>query len=212
MNIKIQDGRRIWVFSDPHYNHTNICRGVSRWAGPDGRVPEASTRPFRDLGQMNSAIADGINSCAGQDDVLICLGDWSFGGFDSIAEFRRRVICSEVHLILGNHDKHIADDRDGCRSLFSSVSHYATLTHAGMVFRLMHYPMSSWDGLGKGHVHLHGHCHLRSDRSFGAGRRMDVGLDGHPGFRPYDLAREDVPLVSGRPAASEIPGDHHQAV
>jgi len=209
MELRVPDGRRVWVFSDPHYNHTNICRGVSRWAGPDGRVPEQSTRPFRDLGQMNAGIVDGIESCAGQDDLLICLGDWSFGGFESVAEFRSRITCREIHLVLGNHDKFILDDRTGCRSLFTSVSHYLTIRQGGLTYRAMHYPLSSWDGLGKGYMHIHGHCHLRGPARFGVGRRMDVGLDGHPEFRPYDLQREVGALLMSRQVASEIPGDHH---
>jgi hypothetical protein len=36
---------------------------------------------------------------------------------------------------------------------------------------------------------LHGHQHLKGDRIFGNGRRMDVGLCGTEefGFRPYHL-------------------------
>jgi hypothetical protein len=74
---------------------------------------------------------------------------------------------------------------------------------------LMHYPISSWDGLNKGIMHLHGHCHLPTDRRFGVGQRMDVGMDGHPEFRPYNVIRECVPLLKSRPIKSEIREDHH---
>lgn len=29
----------VWIFSDPHYNHKNICRGVTNWRLLDGTVP-----------------------------------------------------------------------------------------------------------------------------------------------------------------------------
>ena len=32
---------------------------------------------------------------------------WSFNGFDKIIEFRNRLNCKNIHLILGNHDTHI---------------------------------------------------------------------------------------------------------
>jgi hypothetical protein len=44
---------------------------------------------------------------------------------------------------------------------------------------------------------------------FGKGQRMDVGMDGHPEFRPYNILREIVPLLKKRPIMSEMPDDHH---
>jgi len=74
---------------------------------------------------------------------------------------------------------------------------------------LMHYPISSWNGLNKGVMHLHGHCHLLTNMRFGVGQRMDVGMDGHPEFRPYHVIREIVPLLKDRPIKSDIYDDHH---
>jgi calcineurin-like phosphoesterase family protein len=211
MRIKIKNKEKVWIFSDPHYNHKNICRGVTNWRMADGSVPEAQTRNFKDLDQMNAAIVNNINDTVGQQDILICLGDWSFGGFESITEFWDRLICKNIYLILGNHDHHIENNRDDIEKLFLEVGHYATLEiEDGYKFRLMHYPISSWDGLRKGVIHLHGHCHLPTDKRFGEGKRMDVGMDGHPEFRPYDLRREIIPLMNKRPIGSELGSeDHH---
>jgi len=211
MRIKIKNKEKVWIFSDPHYNHKNICRGVTNWRMTDGSVPEAQTRNFKDLDQMNAAIVNNINDTVGQQDILICLGDWSFGGFESITEFWDRLICKNIYLILGNHDHHIENNRDDIEKLFLEVGHYATLEiEDGYKFRLMHYPISSWDGLRKGVIHLHGHCHLPTDKRFGEGKRMDVGMDGHPEFRPYDLRREIIPLMNKRPIGSELGSeDHH---
>ena len=84
-----------------------------------------------------------------------------------------------------------------------------TLKIGDHTFRLMHYPISSWDGLNKGYMHLHGHCHLPTHMRFGKGQRMDVGMDGHPEFRPYNVLREVVPLLIKRERLSEMPNDHH---
>jgi hypothetical protein len=210
MRIKVKNKENVWIFSDPHYNHKNICRGTTNWRMPDGSIPEKQTRDFRDLERMNAAIVDSINDCAKQEDILICLGDWSFGGFESITEFWNRLICKNIYLILGNHDHHIENNRDDIQKLFLEVGHYATLEmEDGHKFRLMHYPIVSWDGLRKGVIHLHGHCHLPTEKRFGEGKRMDVGMDGHPEFRPYNVRREIIPTMQKRPIGSELGSDDH---
>lgn len=210
VNSKGRPENDVWIFSDPHYNHKNICRGVTNWRTPEGEIPVAQTRDFPTIEKMNAAIVNNINNCAMPDDILICLGDWSFGGFESIREFWDRIMCKNIHLVLGNHDHHIERNRDGSQGLFKSVSHYNTLEMGQFKFRLMHYPISSWDGLGKGVMHLHGHCHLPTNLRLSKGQRMDVGMDGHPEFRPYNVMDEVVPLLRHRPKVSEIGDyDHH---
>ena len=84
--IKINNDRKVWVTSDCHYAHKNICRGITNWRLPNGDVPEKQTRDFATLDKMNAAIVNNINEVVGQDDILINLGDWSFSGFEMIEE------------------------------------------------------------------------------------------------------------------------------
>ena len=206
--IKIEKDRKVWIISDTHYGHTNICRGISKWRLPDGSIPIDQTRDFETMDEMNDAIINNINSVVGQDDVLIHLGDWSFGGFENIKKFRDRIVCKEIHLILGNHDHHIENNREGCQELFASVNHYTKLMYKYETIVLMHYPIDSWDGLNKGHIHLHGHCHLPQQKVFGKGRRMDVGIDGNMFFSPYSLDNV-IKIVKMRDIRSNMDDDHH---
>lgn len=199
----------VWITSDTHYNHSNICRGITNWRKPDGSIPINETRDFKSLGIMNDMIVDNINQYVKQDDVLIHLGDWSFGGFEFVQKFRERIICKNIHLILGNHDHHIENNRENIQSLFSSVSHYNTLVLDKRNIRLLHYPIDSWNGLNKGDIHLHGHCHLPNDKKLGKGKRMDVGMDGHPEFRPYHIVDDILPIMSKQPIHSNLEFDHH---
>ena len=199
----------VWIFSDPHYNHSNICRGTTNWRTMDGEIPVEQTRDFATLEKMNESIINGINWNVGQDDILICLGDWSFGGFESIKEFRDRIVCKNIHLILGNHDHYIERNKGDIQKIFTSVSHYETLIIDKKVFRLFHYPIQSWDGMNKGDIHLHGHVHLPPNRKFGQGKKMDVGMDGHPEFRPYNIMREILPIMDKRDVRSDMLNDHH---
>lgn len=212
--IKIQSDIKgrfpdVWITSDTHYGHKNICRGVTNWRLPDGSIPISQTRDFKSIEQMNDTIVNNINEVVKQEDILIHLGDWSFGGFENIRKFYDRIICKNIHLILGNHDHHILNNRENVQELFLTVSQYETLVIGKQEFRLMHYPISSWDGLNKGVMHLHGHCHLPTELRFGKGKRVDVGIDGHPSFKPYHVLRDIVPMLEKRPIMSDIGFDHH---
>jgi calcineurin-like phosphoesterase family protein len=206
--IKIDTDRKVWITSDTHYGHKNICRGVTSWRLPDGRIPIEKTRDFDTIEQMNEAIVDGINSVVGQDDILIHLGDFSFGGFENIQKFRDRILCKEIHLVLGNHDTSIENNKGNVQELFTSVNHYTRLLYKNKTFVLFHFPISSWDSLNKGHIHLHGHVHLPTNLRFGKGKKMDVGFDGHPTFGVYGMD-DIIQIMDKREIASDMLFDHH---
>ena len=206
MKIKLEPHQRLFFTSDTHYNHTNICRGVTRWTDT-----EDITRDFKTLDQMNDRIVAGINAEVGQDDILFHLGDWSFGGFDSIEEFRRRIICKNIHLVLGNHDHHIERNRDDIQRFFTSVNQYVELnvkaSNWEQDYVLMHYPIISWNNLNKGAIHLHGHVHLPPNKILGKGKMMDVGMDGNK------LLVVDITTINSimkfQPISSGFEFDHH---
>ena len=203
MKIKLEPNQQLFFTSDTHYNHTNICRGVTKWTDA-----EDITRDFKTLDEMNDRIVNGINMLVGQDDILFHLGDWSFGGFESIEQFRNRINCRNIHLVLGNHDHHIERDRAGIRGLFTSVNQYLELeVNKEHNFVLMHYPIISWNKMNDGVIHLHGHVHLPPERRIGKGKMMDVGVDGN-GMDPISLSKV-LTLMNSRPIKSEFEFDHH---
>ena len=218
MKIKLNKGR-IFFTSDTHYGHTNICRGVSNWRDENGNVPIHQTRDFETLDHMNDKIVESINSTVGEDDTLFHLGDWSFGGFDNIEEFRNRINCKNIHLILGNHDHHIERNKSNIQRLFSSVHQYlrlqvsimpGTKLYAGeMDLVLMHYPIASWHNMNDGVIHLHGHTHLPNPHKLGSGKSIDVGVDGN-NMMPYSLG-QIMKIMDYQPIAKlSLPQDHHE--
>lgn len=204
---KIKTTGKVFITSDTHFGHKNICRGVTNWRTKDGEVPVESTRDFQTIEQMNERLIDGINHFVGQDDTLIMLGDVSFGGFDNIGTFLERLVCHNIHLVLGNHDHHIENNRDFVKERFLSVQHYMEININDRNFVLCHYPLQSWHGMSKGVIHLHGHVHLPENRKFGNGKKMDVGVDGN-GMDPYSID-EIIKIMDKRPVAFEMNGDHH---
>ncbi len=208
MKIKL-DKHKIFFTSDTHYGHTNICRGVSNWRDADGNVPVKQTRDFKSLDHMNDVIVESINSVVGENDILFHLGDFSFGGFDNIEEFRNRIICKNIHLILGNHDHHIERNKGDIQRLFSSVNQYLRLSVSGYEFVLMHYPIASWHNMNDGVIHLHGHVHLPPNKKLAQGKAMDVGVDGN-GLKPYVLS-QITNIMHKQPIAKlSLPQDHHE--
>jgi len=204
---KILTSGVVWITSDTHYSHKNICRGVTNWRTKDGKIPIESTRDFNTIEDMNSVIVDNINSKIGPDDTLIHLGDFSFGGFDKIGQFLDRLVCKNIHIVLGNHDHHIKNNRENIHDRFLSIQNYLEVNIGGADFVLSHYPLCSWNQLSKGAIQLHGHVHLPTNKKWGNGKRLDVGVDGN-NYQPYKLT-EIVHMMDRREVRSEIVNDHH---
>lgn len=213
MKIKLEKNK-IFFTSDTHYSHTNICRGVSGWRDEQGNVPVDQTRDFKSVSYMNDTIVNSINGVVGDDDILFHLGDWSFGGFENIEEFRNRINCKNIHLILGNHDHHIERNKGDIQRLFSSVHQYLRLQVSvnfggDHEFILMHYPIASWHNMNDGVIHLHGHVHLPPNKKLAKGKAMDIGMDGN-NMVPYSLG-EIMNIMDKQPIAKlSLPQDHHE--
>lgn len=146
MKITLQPGENLFFCSDPHFNHKNLCRGVSTWPKTNINYFLKATRNFQTLEDMNNELVYRINRVVGPNDHLFCLGDWSFGGIEQIYKFRKQINCKNIYLILGNHDHHIEKgralpveegdywsiDNNGIKSIFPSeifkwIGHYLEL-------------------------------------------------------------------------------------
>jgi calcineurin-like phosphoesterase family protein len=213
MKLTLNKGQKLWFTSDTHYNHANICSATTKWNDP------VTCREFKSLEQMNAHLIGNINEKVGQDDILFHLGDWSFGGFEQIELFRNQIVCRNVHIITGNHDHHIENNKEGIQSLFSSVNKYLNLVVKYNVgtplmgdarFALMHFPIASWDNMARGAIHLHGHVHFEADKRIGAGKMMDVGCDGNELY-PIEMS-EVLGLMRDQPIKSMFVFDHHEIV
>jgi calcineurin-like phosphoesterase family protein len=212
MKLVLEKGQQLFFTSDTHYSHSSICSATTNWS-----VNEGYARTFDSLQDMNQRLVDNINNMVGENDILIHLGDWSFGGFDKIEEFRSQINCKNIHLVLGNHDHHIERNKEGIQRLFSSVQQYLRLEvrrpNGKLVekfsFVCMHYPIASWDGMNQGVMHLFGHVHLHPHLRVMEGRAMDVGCEGN-NLEPISMD-EVVKILKDRPIKkSSLPKDHHE--
>ncbi len=135
-------------------------------------------RPFHSPKEMNAAMIHIWNQQVGKQDRVYHLGDFSFGGlaesFRVLAELN-----GEICLIQGNHDDELISD-PYLRERFHFIRPYHEEKIGRREVVMCHYPIIQWRNAQRGAWHLYGHTHgsLQLD-----GAAMDVGIDGHPGFR-----------------------------
>jgi len=185
----------IYFTSDTHAYHKNIVKGSTQWSDKD------RCRDFDNEEKMTETLIKNINDNVKYDDVLYHLGDVAFGGIDKLFKFRDRLNVRKIHLIYGNHDHHIINNRqyDGryAQDLFTSCQYYLEKKIMGQRIIMCHYAMRVWNKSHHGSWMFYGHSHgtLPEPKC----KSTDVGVDTHPEFRPYSFdevkARMDSRIV-----------------
>jgi len=165
---------KIFVTADTHFGHVNISGpALSSWS--------KGYRNFASVDEMDNTIIDNINSVVGEGDVLYHLGDFAMGPRD-IPGMRARIKCRTIHLLLGNHDDTLDPEnrkfkREAHTKHFSTIRRYREFRYGKKLITMGHYPLGSWNEVGRGAINLYGHCHGTYTRD--CGRQMDVGMDCH---------------------------------
>ncbi len=178
MKIALEPSR-VFMSSDFHAYHRNICTGTTTWQTGAG----SKLRDFENEVLMTEQLAKNINDKVGENDILIHLGDWSFGGKDKIKIFRDMLNCKRVIAQAGNHDGNIIKD-EALQGLFYrwygdfEVSPIVKHIIGGKTYVCSHYAMKVWENSHHGWRHLYGHSHhsLPDDPH---SLSIDVGVDGY---------------------------------
>lgn len=174
----------IYFTSDLHFDHKRIMEFC----------PNSRKLANGDIKKMNQLLLDGINGRVTEEDTLYILGDFSFTASPrKVEETLMAIRAKELHLIVGNHDQTITKNRH-LQKYFTSVSMYREIYIGQDKVVMMHYPIESWNGMHRGSIHLHGHCHSRNDELNTDNhrgelrylpRRFDVGIDSREDFKPW---------------------------
>lgn len=153
-----------WITSDQHFGHANIIKYCNR--------------PFENSIEMDTILLDNINNCVAKDDILWHLGDFTYGRSDisdeQIAErvkhYRSLIKCSNIILILGNHDR-VIKRNPSLQKIFLMILPYFVGYIGGRPFTFNHYPLSEekrkhhqWPPLAFSYnkpdcINLFGHTH-----------------------------------------------------
>jgi len=126
---------------------------------------------------MDHELITKINEEVQEDDTLWHLGDFMFGRSDKqprerLEYYRNSILCKNIILILGNHDKEILED-PWMRSQFTAVMPYFIGFIEGTSYVLTHKPLEdckpdiakpvdSWIALHPNTLCLFGHTHNNS--------------------------------------------------
>lgn len=181
--------------ADLHYNHQNICLGVSKWND------KSKCRKFSSLEEMNHCIVSSINDTVKEDDYLYILGDFAFGGYHNVELCRKRIRCKKVHLIYGNHDVAIRKKPD-LQRLFVRCDEIRMVNIHDQPIILFHYACRTWNLQHHGAWQLYGHSHgsLPDDPH---AKSMDVGFD----VRHKPFSFDELRDIMSRKEWRQI--DHH---
>lgn len=133
----------VWIWSDIHWGHKNICK--------------YSGRPFTSVDQMNDALINNYLAVVKPDDIVIFGGDIAFLNVNKINEILDQLPGYKIHVI-GNHDIH----KDGSvYDLSMDEQHLCMLLDVNdPVYQyqilISHYPIEK---IPSGCHNIHGHIH-----------------------------------------------------
>jgi calcineurin-like phosphoesterase family protein len=128
---------------------------------------------------MTDLMINNINSTVKENDILIHLGDLSFGDKSNITKFLDGINCKNIVLLCGNHDHFpIRHNKIALQCDYLEVR-----LDCGTLVCMFHYPIACWNEQHRGSVCLHGHTHLKYK---GDGRIKDIEMNGNNMF-PYEL-------------------------
>lgn len=161
-------GTTYWA-SDLHYNHENAIYH--------------SSRPFKNVEEMNEYILITLRNTLKPEDMLFTLGDifWKCD-YEKIEEFVDTIPCP-WYFILGNHENENIFKFEPLRNKLIKIGDiFDTLVKDGednYNIIMSHYPIESWPRAHYGSIHLHGHCHGSKDSYNNENNllRMDIGFD-----------------------------------
>lgn len=192
---KLCKNRNVWITSDIHAFHKGICRGTSHWDD------KSSCRDFDTIEQMNDTIFNNINKVVNPDDILIHLGDFAFGGRENVISARKRIDCSNLITLYGNHNSGMRDDEE-LQKLFLWAGDYLEFTFEKTFICCFHYPLLTWNGMGRNSICLTGHEHTKRNL-FNRGKTMDVGMDSNF-YNVYNLS--EILLIMSKIKTNDV---HH---
>ena len=192
---------RVWFTSDTHFNHA--------------RIVELSHRPFSSVDKMNEEMIYRWNTIVREEDIVLHLGDFAFGGKKGAQEILDQLV-GQKYLIQGNHDPDtpIKGWRD-VREIWHRkipLKYWWTNPRTGeRVFKtqkrvtLCHYAMKTWPNAMYGAWQLYGHSHGGLP---GNSQSLDVGVDAwdFAPVSPESIAERMATLPHWRAV------DHHGAV
>lgn len=151
--LKVENPDKLFITSDLHFNHFNICKYCHR--------------PFENRADMNQALIDNWNSVVPEDGIVVCCGDFALPHKTSYKDYINIMskLNGKIYLCRGNHDRiplgDVPDDIKEANPDFGlvTVQDIMTIQVEGITILACHYPMLSYPT----DYQVFGHIHTLSD-------------------------------------------------
>lgn len=142
-NVPLMEGvdirdRRIWVWSDTHFEHHNII--------------EYDNRPFVNVDDMSGQMIRAYNNLVRPTDVCIWGGDVAFTGKEKTTKLVNKCNGYKI-LVVGNHD---FNKKKLCVGGFDEIHLIYEMEFNGHKLVFTHFPF--WN-LPEPYINIHGHLH-----------------------------------------------------
>jgi len=167
-----KQGRRIFVVSDTHFDHTNIIGYSNRPFKHHNKLPNVEV--------MNRILLNNWNHTVSPNDIVYFLGDFVYGRGSRRPGYWLKRLNGRKIMIKGSHDQKIRTRK-----------RYQVLNYNGIRFFLVHDPKDAvnWNGwIIHGHHHRDkmGHCPTRYPFINGHNKTINVNVE-LTGYKPVNL-------------------------
>lgn len=144
--LNIEDPDKLFLTSDSHLGHFNICKYCHR--------------PFQSRSEMDQTLIKNWNAVVPEDGIVVHCGDFMLPHNEDIKEYNKYLnrLHGRVLLLRGNHD--IAS-LDWVSDKLIAVRDQAMIVVDGVKIFAQHYPCAAFNG----DYHVYGHIHTLADGS-----------------------------------------------
>ena len=142
--LNIEDPDKLFLTSDSHYGHFNICKYCHR--------------PFQSRSEMDQTLIKNWNAVVPEDGIVVHCGDFMLPHNEDIKEYNKYLnqLHGRVLLLRGNHD--IAS-LNWVSDKLIAVRDQAMIVVDGVKIFAQHYPCAAFNG----DYHVYGHIHTLAD-------------------------------------------------
>ena len=142
--LKIEDPDKLFMTSDSHLGHFNICKYCHR--------------PFESRSQMDNYLITAWNAVVPEDGIVVHCGDFMLPHNSDIKEYMKYMskLNGRILLLRGNHDR---AELGWENEKLISVQDKAMIEVDSIKIYAEHYPCAAFNG----DYHVYGHVHTLSD-------------------------------------------------
>lgn len=142
--LNIEDPDKLFLTSDSHLGHYNICKYCHR--------------PFQSRSDMDQTLIKNWNAVVPEDGIVVHCGDFMLPHNEDIKEYNKYLnqLHGRVLLLRGNHDR---ASLDWVSDKLIAVRDQAMIVVDGVKIFAQHYPCAAFNG----DYHVYGHIHTLAD-------------------------------------------------